>query len=90
MEKSAIIDIVNSCVNNAELYLEGEDCNFSIKVVSNDFVGKSTLERQKLVLSGFSDLLRKGDLHALSVKSFTPEEWQEQQKLAQPVQIEGL
>ena len=76
MEVSEIERRIAGLVGNAEIDIEGQDCNFTVSVISDDFVGLSQVKRQQLVLTGFNDVLASGELHALSVKPFTPEEWQ--------------
>ncbi len=43
-------------------------------IVSDDFENKSLIERHKIVYSLLGDLL-KHEIHALSMKTLTPEEW---------------
>lgn len=80
-------------VPGAEIYLQGEDCNFSVDIVSALFDGVTTLNRQKKVLGAVKTQIQNGDIHALSVKAYTPEEWAKQVELAQqsePQQSEPL
>ena len=54
--------------------MEGDGCNCSAVVVSPFFEGLSLLQRQRAVLTLVSDEIRSGELHALSVKTYTPDE----------------
>ena len=47
---------------------------FEIQIVSENFAGQSLLQRQKGILGLFSDELRSGALHALTIKAKTPQE----------------
>ena len=47
--------------------------HFSVKIISKKFVGKSTLERHRMVYQSVSDLMQK-EIHALSILALTPEE----------------
>ncbi|EPS97714.1 hypothetical protein FOMPIDRAFT_1024905 [Fomitopsis schrenkii] len=53
------------------------ETHFSIQVVSEQFRGKTTMQRHRLIYSMLSDELSQG-LHALSLKTKTPEEVQSQ------------
>jgi BolA protein len=53
----------------------GSESHFKVVVVSAAFAGKSLVERHRLVYEALSDEFRDG-LHALSVTSRSPEEWQ--------------
>ena len=43
-------------------------------IVSNDFENKSLLERHRMVYTAMGELMSH-DIHALSMKTLTPEEW---------------
>ncbi|KAH9949564.1 bola-like protein [Amylocystis lapponica] len=51
------------------------ETHFSIEVVSDAFKGKSTMQRHRLIYATLSEELAQG-LHALSLKTKTPEELQ--------------
>ncbi|MGI1670200.1 MAG: BolA/IbaG family iron-sulfur metabolism protein [Neptuniibacter sp.] len=72
----------------AELDISGEDCNFSVSIISEAFEGKSLLDRQKRVLKLFEAELKSGILHALSVKAFTMEQYLAKQN-THLVQLDG-
>ena len=54
----------------------GTGDHFEARVVSAAFAGMSMVEQHKLVYGSFDDLLKTGELHALALKTFTPEQWQ--------------
>ncbi|KZP34719.1 bola-like protein [Athelia psychrophila] len=51
------------------------ETHFSVKVVSDEFKGKSTMQRHRMIYSALSEDLAQG-LHALSLKTVTTEEAQ--------------
>jgi acid stress-induced BolA-like protein IbaG/YrbA len=60
------------------LRVEGDGRHFEAVVVSDEFAGKSRVQRHQRVFQTLGDRMR-GEIHALSIKTFTPQEWQEQQ-----------
>ena len=44
-------------------------------IVSKEFEGKNLIDRHRLVYDSVSDLM-KHEIHALSMKTLTPEEWE--------------
>lgn len=54
----------------------GTGDHFEARVVSASFAGKSMVEQHQLVYAPVSDLLKTGELHALALKTYTPEQWQ--------------
>lgn len=75
-EKDIITRITDAVPDVSEVKIEGVDCNFSALVISTSFEGVRLVKRQQQILTAFSDVLSNGELHALSVKAHTPEEWQ--------------
>ena len=65
---------LESNIDQSQLTLEGDGCNCSAVVVSPIFQGLSLLQRQRIVLSVVSEEIKSGELHALSVKTYTPNE----------------
>ena len=61
-------------IEQSQVTMEGDGCNCSAVVVSPFFEGLSLLQRQRAVLTLVSDEIRSGELHALSVKTYTPDE----------------
>ncbi len=61
-------------IDQSQVTMEGDGCNCSAVVVSPFFEGLSLLQRQRAVLALVSEEIRSGELHALSVKTFTPDE----------------
>lgn len=57
------------------LELDGDGQHFEAVVVSAEFAGKNRVQRQQRVYQTLSDKLATGELHALSFKTLTPEEW---------------
>ncbi len=47
--------------------------HFSVTIISDQFTGKSTIERHRMVYLAVDDLMRT-EIHALSIKALTPEE----------------
>ena len=47
--------------------------HFDVTIVSDQFAGKSLIERHRLVYSALGDAMNK-EIHALSIKAYTPEE----------------
>lgn len=60
------------------LSVSGDGQHFEAVVVSEEFAGKSRVQRHQRVYQTLGDRMRE-EIHALSMKTFTPQEWQEQQ-----------
>jgi BolA protein len=53
----------------------GSETHFKVVVVSDAFEGKALVERHRLVYAALDDEMRSG-VHALTITSRTPAEWQ--------------
>ncbi|WP_309269799.1 BolA/IbaG family iron-sulfur metabolism protein [Azonexus sp.] len=60
------------------LELDGDGQHFTALVISAEFVGKNRVQRQQRVYQTLKEKLDTGELHALSFKTLTPEEWSTQ------------
>tara|TARA_Y100001936_G_C15949929_1_gene599569 strand:- start:181 stop:405 length:225 start_codon:yes stop_codon:yes gene_type:complete len=74
MESTEIIRRIKDNFPDAIVKTNGENCNFSIEVTSDSFQGQSTLQRQKSLMSLFSEDFKSGALHALSILAKTSSE----------------
>jgi acid stress-induced BolA-like protein IbaG/YrbA len=57
------------------LEVEGDGQHFQAVIVSPAFVGKRLIQRHQLVYAALGDRMRE-EIHALSMKTLTPEEFQ--------------
>ncbi|MCB1967880.1 MAG: BolA/IbaG family iron-sulfur metabolism protein, partial [Candidatus Accumulibacter sp.] len=57
------------------LQVAGDGQHFEALIVSDEFAGKSRVQRQQAVNQVLRQLFDSGELHALSMKTQTPEEW---------------
>ena len=48
--------------------------HFQISIISNSFKGKNLLDRQRFVYQTLDEPMKDGRIHALEIKSYTPEE----------------
>jgi BolA protein len=60
---------------------EQHDGGFHLEavIVSENFINKSLIERHKLIYDALGDLL-KHEIHAFSMKTLTPDEWENTKK----------
>jgi acid stress-induced BolA-like protein IbaG/YrbA len=57
------------------LEVEGDGQHFNAVIVSPAFTGKRLIQRHQLVYAALGDRMRE-EIHALSMKTLTPEEFQ--------------
>ncbi len=54
--------------------VEGDGQHFYATIVSPEFAGKRLVQRHQLVYAALGDRM-KAEIHALSIKAFTPDEF---------------
>ena len=75
MDNNKIKEIIGSYLDDiTDISVSGQDCNFSIRIISEDFNNMSALERHKRIMKLFSELLQSGELHAISLDLKAPSE----------------
>ena len=87
--RSALSPLHLEVVNESHLHSvpPGSESHFKVIVVSAQFEGQSLIEQQRLVNRILADEL-KGGIHALAMKTLTPQKWQQsgqQAALATPL-----
>ncbi len=73
MDAVTIENMIKSGLAHQCVEVTGEGCGFQALVVSNEFAGKNTLARHRLVYATLGNDMGNA-IHALSIKAITPEE----------------
>ncbi len=60
------------------LTLEGDGRHWYATIVSSEFEGKRPIARHQRVYATLGQKMHTDEVHALSMKTFTPAEWQAQ------------
>jgi acid stress-induced BolA-like protein IbaG/YrbA len=75
METSAVEQLIRAGIPGAQVQVKGDGSHFDAVVVSEAFVGLNPIKKQRLVMDAVKAQIASGELHALSIKTFTPDEW---------------
>lgn len=81
LEIAELTRLIQSEIPDAEVYLRdltGGGDHFEAFVISDVFKGQSRLMQHQTVMKPLSELL-KGPLHALTIKTYTQEDWKRNQ-----------
>lgn len=79
MEIEAVKKLIEGGIPGANAYITGDGRHFEAQVVSTEFEGKSLLQKQRLVMATCKAQIENDELHAITIKTFTPDQWAEQQ-----------
>ena len=71
MDTNKIKEIIESTLSGSSAEVSGSEGKFSAKVVFDGFEGLTTINRHKIVYSALDSYIKSGELHAISLKTFT-------------------
>ena len=79
METEKVAELIRAGMPGAEVQVSGDGSHFDAVVVSDAFDGLTLIKRQRLVMDTVKAEIASGELHALSIKTYTLSQWAEQQ-----------
>jgi len=80
MQPITIKNLIETGIKGSTVIVDGDGRHFNAIVISPDFSGKNRVEKQQLVYATLQQQIADGTLHAISIKTFTPDEWQNHNK----------
>jgi acid stress-induced BolA-like protein IbaG/YrbA len=76
MEPKEIKRLIEAGIQDSTAFVTGESGKYEATVVSPTFTGLSPVKMHQLVYSTVNEHIQSGALHALSIKTYTPQAWQ--------------
>ncbi|MGM0783431.1 MAG: BolA family protein [Pseudomonadota bacterium] len=76
MQPSDVKALLETRIEGCDFHIQGEGCNFQVIAVGEVFDGLSPVKRQQLIYSALTDEIASGAVHAVSIKTYTPTQWQ--------------
>lgn len=81
MQVEEIKQKIEQGFTDCEVFVEGDDGrHFQAIVVSDDFSDKNMVQQHQMVYQTLGGRVG-GDIHALSINTYTKQEWQQQKNL---------
>jgi len=75
MQASELQALIKAGLPDAEVIVKGEGDHFEAVVVSAQFADRSVVQQHRLVYATLGDRMG-GEIHALALRTLTPESWQ--------------
>lgn len=76
MQTVEVKQLIEQQLAGCEAIPSGEGCSFQVAVVGEVFAGLSAVKRHQLVYGCLNEQIANGTIHALTIKAYTPEQWQ--------------
>lgn len=67
--------LIQDHMPDARASVTGAGGKFEATVISDAFAGKNMLARHRLVYAALDPRIKSGELHAVSIRAYTPDEW---------------
>lgn len=75
MTSDELQSIIQSGLSCEHIALEGDGRHWYATIVSTEFEGKRAIQRHQRVYATLGAKMHTDEVHALSMKTFTPTEW---------------
>lgn len=72
---------IETGLEGASAEASGDNGHFEVRVVAECFLQKSPVQRQKMVYATVNDKISSGEIHALTIKAYTPAQWEQARHL---------
>ena len=80
MHAEDIATLIEEQLPGARATVRGDDgVHFEAVVVSAAFAGKSPVQQHRLVYAALGERLKREEIHALALKTYTPDAWRQLQ-----------
>lgn len=76
MDAETVKALLEAHLEECESIVEGEGSNYDIAVIGDIFEGLRPVQKQQLVYAALNEQIADGSIHAVNIRTFTPQEWQ--------------
>jgi acid stress-induced BolA-like protein IbaG/YrbA len=81
MDPEEVKRLIEAGIPGSQVSVKGDGSHFDAVVISEAFAGLTPVKKQQLVYATVNEQITSGKLHALSIKTYTPDEWEKASKL---------
>ena len=76
MENDELKRLIEAGLPGADVSVNGDGRHFEARIVSDAFDGKTMIQQHRMVYAALGDSFATEAVHALSLKTYTPQQWQ--------------
>ena len=77
MNPEDVKTLLEAALTDCQIQVESEGSHFNIVAVGEIFEGKRAVQRQQIVYAALNEQISSGAIHAVNMKIFTHQEWQQ-------------
>ncbi|MGV6858689.1 MAG: BolA family protein [bacterium] len=71
--------LIEAGLNDCSATVTNDGTKYYATIISPDFAGMNTLKKHQAVYRTVNEHITSGAIHALTIKTYTPEEWAAQE-----------
>ncbi len=75
MTPEILHELLQVAFPNADIATSGQAGKFDVRLVDEQFEGKRPVARQQAVYAPLNSYIASGEVHAVTIRALTPEEW---------------
>jgi acid stress-induced BolA-like protein IbaG/YrbA len=76
MDAATVKALLESHLKDCQFQVQGEGDHYDITAVGALFDGLRPVKKQQLVYAALSEHIADGRIHAVNIRTYTPDEWQ--------------
>lgn len=75
MDSEQLAALLKAAFPEADVAVTGQAGKFDLRIVDAQFEGKRPVARQQAVYAPINQYIASGEVHAVTIRAMTPEEW---------------
>lgn len=75
MDAATVKRMLEDHLAECEIQVQGEGSNYDVTAIGEAFEGLRPVQRQQLVYGALSDAIADGSVHAVNIRTYTPDQW---------------
>jgi acid stress-induced BolA-like protein IbaG/YrbA len=76
MQTEDVAKLISDQLDDVEVNVQSDGSHYQVVAIGKVFEGLSPVKKQQLIYGCLNPLIMDGTIHAVIIKTFTPEEWQ--------------
>ncbi len=81
MESTEVKTILDEALELQEIIVKGSGNQFEVIAIDVCFEDLSRVKKQQLIYAPLMEYIQRNDIHAVTIKAFTPQQWERDKKL---------
>ncbi len=76
MDAATVKGLLEQHMPECEFHVQGEGSHYDIAAIGSVFEGLRPVKKQQLVYAALTEQITDGSIHAVNIRTFTPDQWQ--------------